>query len=42
MMSYDEDGLCVSVCEPRNPDIEEYMRQTIQLRKLYISNSIIT
>jgi len=29
MMSYDEDGLCVSVCAPYNQDIEEYMEKLL-------------
>lgn len=29
MCTYDEDGLCVSVCEPKNPDIEEYLERLL-------------
>jgi len=29
MRTYDEDGLCASVCEQRNPDIEEYMEKLL-------------
>lgn len=29
MRVYDEDGLCVCVCEPKNPDIEEYMEKLL-------------
>ena len=29
MKSYDEDGLCVSVCAPYNQDIEEYMQKLL-------------